>query len=112
MFVEFTLRLNQQVIVVKRTVDRNKPQKLAFSVDGVDKSERLLSKTQTKLDELLGVSYELLLATSVAQQDEINILSTMGPTEREKIISEMLQIETWEKKRKLSPASSKKPKIF
>jgi DNA repair protein SbcC/Rad50 len=100
MWVEFTFRLNQQVIVVKRTVNRTKPQKLAFSVDGVDKSERLLSKTQTKLDELLGVSYELLLATSVAQQDEINILSTMGPTEREKILSEMLQIETWEKKKK------------
>ena len=34
------------------------------------------SKTQTKLDELLGVSYELLLATSVAQQDEIRSLFT------------------------------------
>jgi DNA repair exonuclease SbcCD ATPase subunit len=101
MFVEFTFTHNKQVILVNRSVERTKSkQTLKFSVDGVDKSERLLGKTQTKLDELLGVSYELLLATSVAQQDEINILSEMGPTDREKILSEMLQIETWEKKKK------------
>ena len=45
------------------------------------------------------MSYELILATSIAEQDEINILSTMGPTDREKILSEMLQIETWGKEK-------------
>ena len=100
MSVEFTFTHNKQAIVVNRAVKRDKPQKLRVWIDGVEKTERLLNKNQEIISKALGMSYELLLSTSVAQQDEINILSNMGPTDREKILSEMLQIETWEKKKK------------
>jgi DNA repair exonuclease SbcCD ATPase subunit len=100
MSVEFTFTHNKQVILVNRSVKRDKGQKLRVWIDGIEKTERLLGKNQDTIDKALGMSYELVLSTSVAQQDEINILSEMGPTDREKIISEMLQIETWEKKKK------------
>lgn len=64
-------------------------------------SERLLTGTQKKLDDILGFSHDLLISTAVAQQGEIDRLSEMTPGEREKIVTEMLGIGIWEKKKKL-----------
>ena len=54
----------------------------------------LLSKTQEKLGEILGISYDLLLSTSVAQQIEINN-KLAGKLARDesatKIVSELKQ---------------------
>jgi len=89
--------------VVERSIKRGKKQatqSLKLSQDGKDISERLPSATQTKLENELGFSYELLLSTAVAQQDEVNKLSTMGASDRERILNEMLNIEHWEVKKK------------
>lgn len=85
---------------VKRQIKRGKPQTLHLYHNNKDISERLLSNTQKKLEDILGFSYNLLLSTAVAQQDEINMLSIMGPTDREKILNEMIGNEQWEVKKK------------
>lgn len=83
-----------------RQVKRGKNQTLKLTKDGQDISDRLLTTTQKRLEDILGFSYSLLLSTSIAQQDEINTLSLIGATEREKILNEMIGNEHWEVKKK------------
>jgi len=85
---------------VQRSIKRGKTQTLKLWHGEKNISERLLGNTQKKLDGILGFSYNLLLSTAVAQQDEINMLSSMGATDREEILNEMLGNEHWEAKKK------------
>jgi len=85
---------------VQRSIKRGKTQTLKLWHGEKNISERLLGNTQKKLDSILGFSYNLLLSTAVAQQDEINMLSSMGATDREEILNEMLGNEHWETKKK------------
>ena len=98
---EVSLSLSHQGnnYIICRQVKKGKNQTLKISRDGEDISERLLTETQSKLEKILGVSYNLLLSTAIAQQDEINSLSTMTPGDREKILSEMLSLGVWETKK-------------
>ncbi len=85
---------------VQRGIKRGKTQTLKLWHGEKNISERLLGNTQKKLDAILGFSYNLLLSTAIAPQDEINKLSVMGPTDREEILNEMLGNEHWEAKKK------------
>ena len=91
---------NNNIYRIERT-QKGAKQSLKIEQDGNDISERLLTATQKKLDKIIGVSYELLLVTAITQQEEINKLSTMTPSDREKILCEMLGINQWETKKKL-----------
>lgn len=91
---------NNETFIVERGIKRGKNQTLKLIAGDKDISERLLTNTQKKLDDILGFSYQLLLSTAIAQQEEINLLSTMTPGDREKVLSEMLSIEHWEIKKK------------
>lgn len=111
MWVRFLFGHQGQYYTVKRSVTRNKLQKLSLwqntEIDkvtdlekGKDLTERLLTNTQSKLEEIIGVSYDLLLATSISQQGEINKFLNMQPAQREQVLIEMLSLDLWEKKKK------------
>ncbi len=103
MSVVFTFEHQSQIYIVERSIQRGKAQKmkLTLNADGstLDLTERLISNTQKKLDDILGFSHELLLATSIAQQEEINRLFNMQPAQREQIFMEMLSLGYWEDKK-------------
>jgi len=98
MSVTFVFSHNGQRYKIIREQKGSK-QSLEFWCGETDLSERLLTPTQKKLDETINISYDLLLSTTVAQQDEINKLSQMGPSDRETILNEMLGYTKWEKKK-------------
>jgi DNA repair protein SbcC/Rad50 len=98
MLVELTFSHANSTYVVERSQKAAK-QSLKIAQDGKDISERLLGATQKKLDGIVGISYELMLSTAIAQQEEINKLSTMGASDRERVLCEMLRIDQWEKKK-------------
>ena len=97
--------LNQKYAAV-RTLVRGKGQLLKLYCfgtsddEGEDLSDRLLKNTQQRLLEIIGVSQNLLFNTAIAQQDEVNRLSTITPGEREQVLSEMLGLGVWEDKKK------------
>lgn len=103
MNIGFDFEHQSQIYTVERSIERGKAQKmtLTLNADGstLDLTERLISNTQKKLDDILGFSHELLLATSVAQQEEINRLFNMQPAQREQIFMEMLSLSYWEDKK-------------
>lgn len=101
MSVDMTFSHKGEIYEIVRSIKRGKNQSLKLKCGDKDISDRLYTNTQKKLDDILGVSYNLLLSTAVAQQDEINLLSTMTPTERERIMNEMLCIDQWEAKKKV-----------
>jgi len=111
MWVRFFFRHQDKYYVVERSITRSKQQKLKFyqvqSIDKVDDwekgtklTERLLTITQEKLESIIGVSYDLLLATSISQQEDMNKFLNMLPSQREQIMIEMLSLDVWEKKKK------------
>jgi DNA repair exonuclease SbcCD ATPase subunit len=103
MRVVFTFEHQSQVYIIERSIQRSKAQKMTLTLDAdgstLDLTERLISNTQKKLDEILGFSHELLLATSVAQQEEVNRLFNMQPAQREQIFMEMLSLGYWDDKK-------------
>jgi DNA repair protein SbcC/Rad50 len=98
--VKVSMSHHGESYTIQRGIKRGKNQTLKLWHGKKDISERLLTNTQKKLDDILGFSYDLLLSTAIAQQDEINMLSVMGATDREKILNEMIGNEHWEVKRK------------
>ncbi|KKK59541.1 hypothetical protein LCGC14_3033350 [marine sediment metagenome] len=96
MWVRLFFRHQNKYFVVQRSIARNKQQKLSlYQVQAIDKAEdlargtdlteRLLTLTQEKLEAIVGVSYDLLLATSIAQQEDINLFLKMQPAQREQV---------------------------
>ena len=77
MRVVFTFEHQSQVYIIERSIQRSKAQKMTLTLDAdgstLDLTERLISNTQKKLDEILGFSHELLLATSVARQPIVGV---------------------------------------
>lgn len=111
MWVRLFFRHQNKYFVVQRSITRNKQQKLIlYQVQAIDKvedwekgtdlTERLLTLTQEKLESIIGVSYELLLATSITQQEDINLFLKMQPAQREQVLIEMLSLDIWDKKKK------------
>ncbi len=103
MSVDLFFQHREQFYLVKRSIEHTKQQILKFYQIGSggkeDLSERLLTETQKKLDEVLGISYGLLLSTSIAQQEDINRLFNLKPSERQDMIMEMLSLDYWVKKK-------------
>lgn len=99
--VEFTFEHSGKIYTILRTATRDKANVLKLFEGQNDLSERLLTNTQKRLDLILGFSPDLLLATAVSPQDEINSFCKMSPMDRERIFSEMLTLGIWENKRKL-----------
>jgi DNA repair exonuclease SbcCD ATPase subunit len=112
MYVKLTFDHNGRTYRVERYIEKEKPQRLKIFDGDKNISERLLKATQAKLDDILKMSNGLLLSTAIAQQDEINQLSKMGPSDREKLLSEMTGIQTWEeKKKKVNDIINKNPDL-
>ena len=103
MSVEYYFQHREQYYLVARSIEHTKQQKLELyqiNADGRERlTERLLGETQQKLNEILGISYDLLLATSIAQQEDINRLFDLKPSDRQDMIMEMLSLAYWDKKK-------------
>lgn len=108
MSVDFYFQHREQCYLIQRSIEHTKQQQLKFFQiydfatkvsKKEDLSERLLSETQQKLDDVLGISYNLLLSTSIAQQEDINRLFDLRPSERQDMIMEMLSLDYWEDKK-------------
>ncbi len=102
--VTLSFKHNDEMYVVQREIRKGKSQKLSLYTPAKDLTERLLTQTQLRLDAILGFTHDFLLCTSIAQQEEINILSNMNPSEREIILSQMLGLSIWERKRQYTNA--------
>lgn len=102
--VTFVFAHNNKRYGIIRELTKGKTQTLKLYVfeteEGIDLSDRLLKNTQQTLLDIIGVSRDLLFCTSISPQDEINKLSTITPSQREQILSEMLNLGIWEKKKK------------
>lgn len=90
---------HERIARIIRTSKQSGKNTIQFFLDEKDLTERKLGDTQNLITTFLGFSKNLLLATSVAEQDQINIFSNMSPAEREKILSHMIGLEIWEKKK-------------
>jgi len=105
--VTFVFFHNDKTYAAKRSLTRGKTQTLqlfAFEPgkedEGTDLSDRLLKNTQATLLDVIGFSQDLLFCTAISPQDEVNKLSLITASEREAILSEMLNLGIWEKKKK------------
>lgn len=105
MRVDLYFQHREQYYLVERSIEHNKQQKLKFFLIGADGredlSERLLTETQKKLVDVLGISYGLLLSTSIAQQEDINRLFSLTANQRQDMITEMLSLDYWDKKKEI-----------
>jgi len=102
--VELSFKHKGQDYTVKRTLIRDKGQKLLIKQGDKDLTERLLSKTQDKLDSILGFTESLLRATCLSVQDQVNFFSDLSSPERANILMELLDLKVWEKKKDLAQA--------
>src|SRR5262245_58718435 len=83
MNVTLTFDHQGQVYVVERGMQRGKSPRLSLKVlspEERDLTERLTSSTQETLANIIGVSYDLLLASSIAQQEETQRLFDLTPS--------------------------------
>lgn len=105
MKVNLYFQHRDQSYLVERSIEHNKQQRLKFFLIGAngreDLSERLLTETQKKLVDVLGISYGLLLSTSIAQQEDINRLFSLTANQRQDMITEMLSLDYWDKKKEV-----------
>jgi DNA repair protein SbcC/Rad50 len=85
---------------IERLVERNKTPKIKLYIGNTDVTERTVTSTQEKINEFLGFSKQLLLSTCVAGQEQANIFSDMGPSDRERTLVQMLNLEVWENKKR------------
>lgn len=99
--VVYAFTYKQSYYQITRILQRGKPGKLILLQDNVDVSERLLSNTQDKLEQIINVSQSLLLSVAVAQQDNINTFTDYNPSKRAELLTELLDLQTWEKKKLL-----------
>jgi len=108
MRVDLYFQHRDQCYLVERSIEHNKQQRLKFfqiydfetkDSKKEDLSERLLTETQKKLVDVLGISYGLLLSTSIAQQEDINRLFNLTANQRQDMITEMLSLDYWDKKK-------------
>ncbi len=108
MRVDLYFQHRDQCYLVERSIEHNKQQRLKFfriydfetsNSKRDDLSERLLTETQKKLVDVLGISYGLLLSTSIAQQEDINRLFSLTANQRQDMITEMLSLDYWDKKK-------------
>lgn len=90
---------NDQNAKIIRTSKQSGKNSIQFYLNEKDITERKLTDTQSLISTFLGFSKNLLLATCVAEQDQINLFSTLSPNEREKILSQMIGLQIWEEKK-------------
>lgn len=95
MMVELTFRHNGTLYTVAREQKGDK-QSLKLFHGEKNISERLFTANKKKLEDILKIDYDLLLSTAIAEQDDISKLARMLPSEREKILNEMLGNKKWE----------------
>jgi DNA repair exonuclease SbcCD ATPase subunit len=96
MLTEVEYLINDQNIKITRKAFRKKTGKLVLLVDGKDQSENK-KETQKRIERVIGLSYDLFIATVFFMQTKQDQFTSALPSERKNYLKDLLGLEFYDK---------------
>lgn len=101
MYVVVEFELNGQIIQIARSKRRGKAQKLNLSIDGIE-IEELSSELQKRIESIVKLSSESFRSSIFFKQEDGNFFASSKPEERQQILSDLLELNKYERLEKLA----------